>query len=108
MRFHAAPGGYPVCLRTAHSRRCPIPWGYDPDHTDQTFPYTLEQLAVRREVPHRYAYPSHREYLEGFRLWRALLRDSCPNRAEHRAAMMVKLDLSDLDPQTRETVVAQL
>jgi hypothetical protein len=59
-----------------HGPLCRTPWGYDRAHTDQRYPYTAEQLAVRKEVPHRYAYPSTEEYLTGWRLWLALRRDS--------------------------------
>ncbi|TDD37858.1 hypothetical protein E1287_07315 [Actinomadura sp. KC06] len=34
-----------------------------------------EQLAVREEGPHFYAYPTHEAYLEGRHLWRAYRRN---------------------------------
>ncbi|TDC02111.1 hypothetical protein E1091_01525 [Micromonospora fluostatini] len=69
---------------------CRIPWGYDEQHTDSSRPYTLDELAERAEGPHRYAYPSHEEYLQGWRLWRALSVDSRPTRAEADVALRVR------------------
>ncbi|MEU0941078.1 hypothetical protein [Embleya sp. NPDC005971] len=65
-----------------HGPTCDTPWGYDEQHTDQSYPYTLDQLAERDSCPHRYAYPTCEEYVEGFRLWRAIFWDGRPNREE--------------------------
>lgn len=61
---------------------CRIPWGYDGDHTDSDRPYTLDELAARRDPPHRYAYPTVDEYVFAFKLWRSLRRDACQSDAE--------------------------
>ncbi len=76
--FTATGGGQPAlrCPEVTHGRHCrTVSWGYDPEHTDSPRPYTLAELADRPECPHRYAYPDHGQYLQGWSLWRALRRD---------------------------------
>jgi hypothetical protein len=65
-----------------HGERCNVPWGYDEAHTDQRYPYSLEQLVGRTDSPHRYAYPDETAYMQGWLLWRALARDGRPSLAE--------------------------
>ena len=79
----------PVCRK--HGRGCAIRWGYDQDHSDTDRPYTLDELADRSDGPHFYAYPSHDEYVAGWQLWKALLRDSRPTTAEQDAADSARL-----------------
>lgn len=79
----------PVCRK--HGRGCAIRWGYDREHTDTDRPYTVDELADRDEGPHFYAYPSHDDYVAGWTLWKALLRDSRPTAAEQDAADSARL-----------------
>ena len=72
-----------------HGTGCGIPWGWDRDHTDQAEPYTWEQLAVREECPHFYAYPSAEAYEEDWNLWRAYRRDERLTQDEADAAFDV-------------------
>jgi len=73
------PNGGPCRL---HGRRCTIPWGWDPAHTDSPRPYTLEELETRQECPHFYAYPDEQAYLLGWHIWRQMHRDGELNEAE--------------------------
>jgi len=73
------PNGGPCRL---HGRRCTIPWGWDPAHTDSSRPYTLDELEARQECPHFYAYPDEHAYLLGWRIWRQMHRDGELNDAE--------------------------
>lgn len=75
-----------------HGPSCRVVWGYDPEHTDQATPYTIDQLAQRSMGPHRYAYPSYRDYIDGWNLWRALYRDGRPNADERRVLNRHKVD----------------
>lgn len=75
-----------------HGPTCGIPWGYDPGHTDQRHPYTLAELAERTEPPHRYAYPTSSEYVQGFHLYRAIKRDKVLTPAEGHAKLEVLMD----------------
>lgn len=74
-----------------HGLGCGIRWGYDPVHTDSDRPYTLDELAARDDGPHRYAYPDNAAYVAGFRLWRALRRDSALTAVERTTAVRAKL-----------------
>ncbi|MFC9280967.1 hypothetical protein [Streptomyces collinus] len=74
-----------------HGRDCRISWGYDPAHTDSPRPYTVEELADRQEAPHRYAYPSTEEYVNGFRTWRAMRRDDELSYLERLVATGVRM-----------------
>lgn len=75
-----------------HGPRCRVPWGYDLAHTDSSRPYTLDELAGRPHPPHRFAYPSAREYEQGFYLWRAMRRDARPTWEESQAKLEVLAD----------------
>jgi hypothetical protein len=79
----------PVCR--LHGRGCHVPWGYDPAHTDSHRPYTVGELAGRQEAPHRYAYPSTEEYVNGFRTWRAMRRDDELSYLERLVATAVRM-----------------
>jgi hypothetical protein len=79
----------PQCRK--HGRGCRIPWGYDEAHTDSDHPYTVDELSGRSEAPHRYAYPSVRDYELGFYTWRAMRRDDRLTAAEERAREPVAL-----------------
>lgn len=68
-----------------HGEGCAIPWGYDPNHTDSDHPYSVDELERRQEAPHRFAYPSAREYEFGFYIWRSMRRDDRLTRDEERA-----------------------
>lgn len=83
-----------------HGTGCSIPWGYDEAHTDQHHPYTPEQLAGREECPHRYAYPTVEDYLEGWRLWRVYRNENRLNPAEAavRWAVIEERIISALPP----------
>lgn len=78
------------CAQSAHGRHCAVPWGWDPDHSDQQTPYTVDQLAQRIDCPHRWAYSSTEAYLRGHALWRALRRDRLPTPAEARVLFEVR------------------
>lgn len=65
-----------------HGAGCSAPWGWDRDHTDSERPYTVDELAVRVDGPHFFAYPDADEYEAGWRLWRALRQDGRLNAAE--------------------------
>lgn len=75
------------CPRNTHGPACPVPRGWDPDHSDQLYPYTLEQLAGRPEAPHRYAYPGVHEYEQTFHLWRVLRYEQDLTAAERDARL---------------------
>lgn len=83
-------GFLPGCRR--HGRGCRVLWGYDQDHTDSDRPYTLDELAVRKDGPHRYAYPTDEAYKEGWHLWLALRRDARLSRAESDVIFNMGLD----------------
>lgn len=87
-----------MCQRDTHDRECAVPWGWDRDHTDQLVPYTVEQLAARDEMPHRYAYPDLGGYRLGHRLWLALRRDAQLTGAERLAKADTSMEklISDL------------
>ena len=68
-----------------HGQGCNVRWGYDLDHTDSDHPYSVDELAGRHEAPHRYAYPSVREYELGFYTWRSMRRDDRLTRDEEQA-----------------------
>lgn len=72
-----------------HGRGCRVPWGWDETHTDSSRPYTLDELLIRTDPPHRYAYPSTEDYVKGWRLWRALRRDDRLTPAEMDAVWEV-------------------
>lgn len=73
----------PVCRK--HGRGCTVQWGYDPEHTDSDRPYTVDELSERIEAPHRYAYPTARDYELGFYTWRSMRRDDQLTRDEEVA-----------------------
>lgn len=73
----------PVCRK--HGRGCAVRWGYDQEHTDSNRPYTVDELSERIEAPHRYAYPTVRDYELGFYIWRAMRRDDRLARDEEQA-----------------------
>ncbi len=75
-----------------HGAGCRVPWGYDQDHADSDRPYTVDELAARREGPHRYAYPSYEAYKDGWRLWVALHRDAQLTVAEADVVWNLRLD----------------
>lgn len=68
-----------------HGPGCSVRWGYDPEHTDSDRPYTVDELGERLDAPHRYAYPTVREYEQGFHIWRAIRRDERLTAAEEKA-----------------------
>lgn len=71
-----------------HGPRCSTPWGYDRAHTDSPRPYTPDELAARYACgnpPHRYAYASTADYVQGWELWRAIGRDGRLNPDEGQA-----------------------
>lgn len=72
----------PACRK--HGKGCTVRWGYDREHTDSDRPYSVDELGERIEAPHRYAYPSVREYELGFRTWRAMRRDGRLSADEER------------------------
>ncbi|GIH95317.1 hypothetical protein ACFFMN_23435 [Planobispora siamensis] len=72
-----------------HGPRCRVPWGWDPAHTDSARPYSVEELAIRPDCPHRYAYATVEDYLQGWRLWRAMRRDDGLSAAELEARYAV-------------------
>jgi hypothetical protein len=73
----------PACRK--HGRGCAVRWGYDQEHTDSDRPYTVDELGERVEAPHRFAYPTVRDYELGFYTWRAMRRDGRLTRDEERA-----------------------
>lgn len=75
-----------------HGVGCAVPWGFDEEHSDQRVPYTVDQLASRRDCPHRYAYASAQDYLSGHRLWAALRRDGRLNPGERAAYFATKVE----------------
>lgn len=88
-----------------HGAGCRTPWGYDEAHTDQREPYTLDHLADRVDPPHRYAYPTARDYEQGFYLWRALRRDRELNHAEravHWNGQIDRMVTRGMDPAEAE------
>jgi len=87
--WRALAGTAPMrrCAQPTHGRHCAVPWGWDPDHSDQLEPYTVDQLAQRVNCPHRWAYPSTGAYLHGHALWRALRRDGRLSPAESQARL---------------------
>jgi hypothetical protein len=92
------PAWAPRCR--VHGAGCGVPWGYDEAHTDQAYPYTVEQLATRTHGLHYYAYPDHEAYLEGWKLWLALRRDHRLNRDE--AAVRQQVRCEHHGPRLRE------
>ncbi len=84
-----------------HGPGCRVAWGYDEAHTDQDYPYTLEQLAARTAHPHYYAYPDHAAYVEGWRLWVALQRDARLTDAEADVVFNVRLDRLNVPEEVR-------
>jgi hypothetical protein len=102
--------GFPAAGCRLHGPGCSVPWGYDPDHTDQRHPYTVEQLAVREVCPHRYAYPTPGAYIDGWRLWRAFRRDEglSPAEADARWTVTVEHILGALPPDVAAAVKEHL
>ena len=85
------PNQFPPPTCRLHGQGCRTPWGYDPDHTDSHRPYPVDELAARADSPHRYAYPDHQAYLDGWTLWKALRRDGFLNQEESEARETVIL-----------------
>ena len=54
-------------------------------------PMTVDELADRDGAPHRFAYPTARDYEQGFYLWRAIKRDGRLAADEERAREPVVL-----------------
>lgn len=73
-----------------------MPWGGDVEHSDSSRPYTVDELAVRAEAPHRFAYPDGRAYVEGWALWRALRRDAGLTDAEECARVAARVEVGGL------------
>lgn len=59
-----------------HGPSCTAPPGWDREHSDSDRPYTVDELAARTQGPHFGAYDSYEDYMAGWALWKALLRDS--------------------------------
>lgn len=91
-----------------HGAGCRVPWGYDEAHTDSSRPYTLDELAERPDAPHRYAYPTVRDYERGFYLWRALQVDARLTRAERDAQDSVLLARMGINAGNVEEALEQL
>jgi hypothetical protein len=93
-----------------HGPHCPTPWGYDPEHTDSDRPYTVQELAVRPNGPHRYAYPDTDQYVRGWALWRALRRDRQLNPAERQVVGQLKVDrvVAAMSPGARRDLAEAL
>lgn len=71
------PDSWPKPRCVAGHEGCTLPAGWDPEHSDQQTPYTLDQLAEREQPPHPGAYGAdHQAYLFGWKLWLTLRRDS--------------------------------
>lgn len=71
------PDRWPKPRCVAGHEGCTLPAGWDPEHSDQQTPYTLDQLAEREQPPHPGAYgDDYQEYLFGWKLWLTLRRDS--------------------------------
>jgi hypothetical protein len=70
---------------------CTLPAGWDPEHSDQQIPYTLDQLAERETGPHPGAYGGdHEAYLFAWKLWRKLRDDGKPTAAERAVLQPLK------------------
>lgn len=91
-----------------HGSTCQVPWGFDEEHTDQRWPYTLDQLAERSAGPHRYAYPTVDDYLVGWRLWVALDRDGRLNPEERAVVERLRVEhaLAGASPEVRDALLA--
>lgn len=81
-----------------HGSGCRIPWGWDPEHSDVTHPWTLADADDLCHRPYRYAYLTVEAYVEAFHLHRAVQRDNAPTTAENKAAYRVWLQTYG-DPQ---------
>lgn len=93
---------FPALGCRLHGQRCQVPWGYDPAHTDSTRPYTVDELAARREAPHRYAYGPYRDYELAFYTWRSLHRDARLNAQEEDVRMRGRIENAGLTDAVRE------
>lgn len=95
----------PRCRK--HGEGCAIPWGYDRDHTDSDRPYSVAELGDRLEAPHRYAYPTVREYEQGFHIWRAMRRDDRLTWDEERAREPMILQWLGIEGGSFDEVIAR-
>jgi hypothetical protein len=84
------PTWWPGARCRAGHEGCRTPAGWDPEHSDQQTPYTLDQLAGREQAPHPGAYPDTQAYLLGFHVWRALRRDARLSAAEYAVVQPLK------------------
>ncbi|MGK5677576.1 hypothetical protein [Actinoplanes sp. URMC 104] len=91
--YHLAPAAFdwpadvPLPRCAAGHVACTVPEGWDPEHSDQQDPYTLEQLAARPRPPHPGAYADDvKAYLFAWQLWKSLQRDNRLTAAERAYA----------------------